>query len=1070
MRRISFVPFVPALVFGLSLGSPAHLWAEAIPRYFWQHDYAMTEPTGTLEWMPQQYVSPTLVEARYIDYEGGNDNWDGLTPSTAWRHHPDDVAAPADLQETARGRTYIFKRGSIYRGTITPGTFAGPAQDVTFCSLLSWGEGEAVLSGAERVLGPWRRARTDEIPGAPSGANVWVADLPVGQPKPHLVWRRAADGSFVRLPLARHPNWSDQTNPRDPHVEWWEWTQVTGTKKPNEGTNSGYVSIDAEVARLRSLPTAAVREATVWQELFGAIVTPYPDKPVAYDPETGALTFGRTRGGGLIPYQGCRYYLEGSAYFLDQPGEHFVLGDQLCVVLPDGADGSGLEVEVAAREVGLHLVDAANVEVAGLTLRHFNISTPPGGRMSNYHGMAAIHLDGRSRDVVIRHNTFSQVTKAVLAYPRKVGDVMDRLSLRDNDVRETEHNAFILRDGDQWDDPSRIGEFGRVEVLRNRLAEIGRRPWVHDEGHAIEIFCAQLVHVAGNIIHRPYGSGIWCLNGKNENRWGTPARRLRAKPFQRVLIHQNQVTDALLHTSDWGGIASWVGGPAYVYNNHVGGVSGYKHFGWRLRQRGEGLDWPSNHGLAIYFDHQYKGYAFNNVLWGYESSFEAQYGNAFGFFEANGFMNVVVNNTITGTIHGVGKWQGYNGHNRSHLLGNIMEGMGEGGSYVKQNYGGSTRNDNPLGLAMGEGRVDVPTLAYAHNVFAGRARVFGGAGAGVAFDTMDQFTDAYTREGALNATAGEMRSAPVLPARAQGDFRPIADTGRAVAYFIPWSLADTVGEWHFRLSSKMPEVVVGEHFNLGSEWYAADMYVDIPRHDLRGVGVTADDYEPGVLEDWCAGALRLKPTSALVASHPDMTASRVYSFGDTFKYDGADRPRPDLGKGPLTAVFVARFAPGTTGAFTGKINSTTGWLLGLDTQGRLELRLKGQGPEAFAYCTDATFADDRWRHVVVELDRARPEAVAIWVDGVRIAGTSDGTVPTESLDNDADFIVGAQAGLPGVAGVVDFLKVARSTLAASDTTAEELFAWELQGPNRADFAGRLPAEGEARPAGALLAR
>jgi hypothetical protein len=45
-------------------------------------------------------------------------------------------------------------------------------------------------------------------------------------------------------------------------------------------------------------------------------------------------------------------------------------------------------------------------------------------------------------------------------------------------------------------------------------------------------------------------------------------------------------------------------------------------------------------------------------------------------------------------------------------------------------------------------------------------------------------------------------------------------------------------------------------------------------------------------------------------------------------------------------------------------------------------------------------------------------------------------------------------------GAMDFLRIARGTLADSKTTIEELYAWEFHGPFLYDFTGReRPADG-----------
>ncbi|MCB1127506.1 MAG: hypothetical protein KDM81_13515, partial [Verrucomicrobiae bacterium] len=51
-------------------------------------------------------------------------------------------------------------------------------------------------------------------------------------------------------------------------------------------------------------------------------------------------------------------------------------------------------------------------------------------------------------------------------------------------------------------------------------------------------------------------------------------------------------------------------------------------------------------------------------------------------------------------------------------------------------------------------------------------------------------------------------------------------------------------------------------------------------------------------------------------------------------------------------------------------------------------------------------------------------------------------------------------------GTIDFLRLAQGTLADADTTIEELYAWEFNGPFLRDFTGR-EAEGRRRDAGAI---
>jgi hypothetical protein len=66
-----------------------------------------------------------------------------------------------------------------------------------------------------------------------------------------------------------------------------------------------------------------------------------------------------------------------------------------------------------------------------------------------------------------------------------------------------------------------------------------------------------------------------------------------------------------------------------------------------------------------------------------------------------------------------------------------------------------------------------------------------------------------------------------------------------------------------------------------------------------------------------------------------------------------------------------------------------------------------------------------------------------------------------SLSNAADVAVGG-----GFAGTFDYLRIARSSLAASKTSIEELYDWEFDGPQLRDFAGNA-VSGARRDAGAF---
>jgi len=82
-------------------------------------------------------------------------------------------------------------------------------------------------------------------------------------------------------------------------------------------------------------------------------------------------------------------------------------------------------------------------------------------------------------------------------------------------------------------------------------------------------------------------------------------------------------------------------------------------------------------------------------------------------------------------------------------------------------------------------------------------------------------------------------------------------------------------------------------------------------------------------------------------------------------------------------------------------------------------------------------------------------------------GTSTGTMPVAgtSLTNTADFFIGKNRDGHYFSGTIDFTRVSKGTLADAETTIDELYKWEFDGPFLYDFAGNKPIG--KRDAGAL---
>jgi hypothetical protein len=173
--------------------------------------------------------------------------------------------------------------------------------------------------------------------------------------------------------------------------------------------------------------------------------------------------------------------------------------------------------------------------------------------------------------------------------------------------------------------------------------------------------------------------------------------------------------------------------------------------------------------------------------------------------------------------------------------------------------------------------------------------------------------------------------------------------------------------------------------------------------------------------------------------------------------------RAAAGAGVHTYVFKTQ--PGHAGGVLMEKMKGGGYSLTIGSRGRLSFTVKGGGTPAAVESQDP-LNDGKWHHAIVEADR-RAKTLTVYVDGKKDA-SSEGIDATMSLANDGDVHVGGTPEGRGFDGTLDFLRIALGTLADADTTIEELFAWEFEGPFLRDFAGRKPA-GARRDAGAVEA-
>jgi hypothetical protein len=1148
--------------------------------YSWQEPQAKVLATGDLEWAPKAFDYKPGESVRYIDFDAGKDSNDGLSKQTPWKHHPWDPEATGNAKACKGIHTYVFKQGVIYRGEMNADESGAPGNPIMLTRDPSWGSGPAVICGSEQVSG-WKQGADNKL--IPEPQKVWYVDLDWA---PRNVWTVGKDGTVTRVVLARTPNWKI-TNPDDIKSEWWTW------KNPDKPFDN-YATVNGEQRHMAfdkehinpSHPEDYYLGALVWTTKGWVMGSPFPARVLRVDRENGSLVFPGQWGGGpsYKIIRGCRYYLEDKPQYLDSAGEFWFdkkgNGGRLYIRLPGDADPNTVDVEVAKR---IHMIESrgmSHVRISGLTFEftnvywnllaapywvsHETLDSEPG----------CVRLLGSGTDIAVTNCDFEHVHRGVRVKAMGTQDAIDGVVVEDSSFSYNDYGAVDLEDGSVYNtlEPP-LGRLYGVRVMRNSFDHIGIRPDLFGQGDTVEISFAETVEAAGNIFDRVCAQGINVYGAKQ-------SRSALNRPFSRILIHHNKAVDTLLNVDDFGGIETWQGGPSYVYDNISGNPGGYRNWDHVMSPENE-----DRFGHAYYLDGAFKNYYFNNIAWGKSKGPSGPLANCSAFQQIISYDNDFFNNTVYNFVRGSRRQAPQAG--RDKFLGNIWQDMGLR-VFRDADPANSAAAGNERDAGARRNRFAIDTDAYARNVFYDTGEGFGVfEPSGRWHKTLEDFRTALESYGPMAASVGKMAKEPLLPKAADHDFRPAVDSvaaGQGAKVFVPWSLYETVGEWHFTPIQGDPARILDEHWCMPPYYTDRDTYYQKPTYPLQAVNVALKGFESGPLENWTNGALALngkdqyavltnadisKSVSTTVSYTPPawatatvptaMTPGQNYQVKVTLhgvkdgmklsadmnwrKKDGAfgggntwggpaqdvkgpgpytfnftPQEKPDLGDFSFTLyvsptgdfadhtllataaialgdeqgrtrsvdlgaeptdqkhdvpadqltspqVFTSDFlieayfktAPGQKDGVLVQKMDAAGYALGVNEAGGVTLKAKAAGAEA-SLAGRSAVNDGQWHHVIAEADR-KAGTFTIYVDG-RQDATGKGLGADASLENGADLYVGGTPQGHDLSGAIEFLRIARGTLADSKTTIDELYAWEFNGPFLYDFTGRKrPADG-----------
>ncbi len=1048
--------------------------------YSWESPMAKVTPTGDLLWAPQPFEFKKGDVVRYIDFEHGDDSNSGQSKSDPWKHHPWDPVAKG-LSAKAKGvDTYIFKKGSVYRGTIVVQESGTPGNPIRFTSDPAWGAGEAAFYGSVKITDGWKKgADHADIPAA---AEVWYRHLDFA---PRTLWM--TDGETVtRIPLARMPNWK-VTDPEDVKSEWWEW-DYKGSRKTfhvtmeNEQGKELVLGIDSKNL---TGPKELYMGAVAWTAFGWVDGTPYPSYVQGFDAEKKGIGFEGYLGSptSRIITKHLRYYLEDKPHYLDDPDGEFWFdrkedGGRLYVILPGGRDPNTVTLEAGKETTLIHLENKNHITFSGLSFGFSNVSWNltelPWGEnfaLKKHVYPASVRVWGGGKDIHISHCSFKHVNAAVRMHATDPGVHIDKVSVKDCFINETDHSAITIEDGLLWgyDLPEDGGHLFDVKILRNYIALSGLRSQRVGAGNGIDVACGQTVEIAGNIVETPYHAGINVFGGKRSGHLGDV-------PLTRILIHQNKVVDGIRTGDDCGNIETWQGGVAYVYNNHSGNPGGLRNASWMDGKNNPDKPGSARFGMAYYLDGAFKNYYFNNIGWGLSKDPWSKVGATTMFQEIISYQNAFFNNTAYNFVKGSRRQSPHAGSNK--FLGNIWYGIGDWVFWhttpARSPIAGNEQDAGPQ-----KNHYALETNAFSGNIFydiTGKYAAFKPSGQWhISFDEAQSVLE---ETDAIASDLGKVAAEPPLNKPEIHDFS-LSEQSAAMEMgskvFVPWSLYAPVGEWSFYSAGDDPTHVLDEHWYMTPYYVSRNDYHTKPMFHLKGVNIGEEDYVEGPLEDWTKGALRLNGVNQYLVC-PDSSLNKTFDFavnlrwhraGQTKKMhiEGKDFKSPEVYDSNFLIELYFKTEPGIKEGVLAEKMDEAGYSLAVNNRGGLTFTIEGDGNTA-TLASKSAINDGKWHHVIAEADR-ESNTLTIYVDGKK---DRSGIIADEilSLDNESDLYVGGTPSGKNFNGTFDFLRICLGTLADAKTDIDELYTWQFSGPFLKDFTGQEPV-GE-RDAGALEKR
>ena len=944
-------------------------------------------------------------------------------------------------------------------------------------------------------------------PEGPSVRYVRSLELPyIG------MWRvDSSTGEVTALHVARTPDW--QRGDDNFVLDYWHAFDGQKERKDPETGKSANLAYDDFLVGKQAEDLAG---GYIWTQYPSFMGTPTPSRINAeashrgmkgpfIDPADGTILKGAMGGLGA----NVRYMMEHLPQFLDAAGEIYLDEDTFTLFYrpEDGANPNREHLELAVRMGALAMSNQSNIEVSGLNFRFIEGAAVDFSQQKNE----------RAENINIHHCSFKDIMRFGITAGqngRKGGNHMDRIRVADNQFENIWETAITVFQG-----RSASCVFNSLELLRNKTYNTGMRHRAVAQASipAISVGSPKVGVVAGNIVERTFGQGIEIWGGNRKGNVNTPDAW--DIPLTRITAFHNRIEDAALGLNDYGALEVWQSGVVYTYNNLSGNSVGHMPGGWGGRAKADQVR-KMNPSYPLYLDGDYKQYSFNNILWTRPEDSGDPYGGGTAYFMVFGFMNEFFNNTLYNASNAMGGSPAGRQNTQGNLSVDITHRFfHQGHGSFSQAGGGDDGSVSGIETLAYANNLFHGT-AEAGSVALERKGAIEDIAAKTIEELQVQMAHyGLNDEGIRISQLGKKAEVLPIRARARGavddlatsgvDFRPALgsqaiDAGGIV--FVPWALYGTVGEWHFNRNDHDPATVLDYHWYYSNAHVERRMYQFIPNYPLLVNEATESDYVPSQSEDWVEGALVFDGTSRYAAvSQEQIQADAIipiksftkdwadrsksviqamqsdeclwtvdepsdgydekgrprYSDGDYARFSSEKLKTPEItSQNVLVEIIIRVAAERTDDAIIGKHDGTAGYRLYIDADGKACFEISSDGISD-RVVSAMPVNDGQWHHIIAEADRREDgSTLNLHIDG-KLNATAPGVIGSSlSLGNDADLLVAARrqdgALVDYLAGAMDYARICRGTLADSQTSIEELYAWQTDGPARYDYKFRAP--------------